>query len=90
MQGAINKIPLASFMDHDKTGHVIIDPIIYQPFCDLCNSFECIHVKSAMSIKQVRVDFTEALGLICDECGNYNSKDADYCIKCGSKLAGVQ
>ena len=90
MQGAIKKIPIASFMDHEKTGHVIIDPIIHQPVCDLCNSFECIHVKSAMSIKQVRVDFAEALGLICDECGNYNPKGADYCIQCGSKLPGVQ
>ena len=90
MQDAIKKIPIASFMDHEKTGHVIIDPIIYQPFCDLCNFFECLHVKSAMSIKQVRANFNEALGLICDECGNYNSKDANYCIKCVSKLPEVQ
>ena len=90
MQSAIKKLPIASFMDHDKTGQIIIEPLTHLPFCDMCNSFKCLHVKYAMSFEQVRINLTESLRLTCLKCGNYNSKDANYCDQCGSKLPEVQ
>ena len=90
MQGTIKKLPIASFMDHDKTGQIIIEPLTHLPFCDMCDSFDCMHVKYAMSFEQVRINLTESLRLTCSKCGNYNSKDANYCDQCGSKLPEVQ
>ena len=90
MQSGISKIPIASFMDHDKTGQIIIERLTDLPFCEMCNSFDCVHVKYAMSFEQVRINLTESLRLTCLKCGNYNSKDANYCDQCGSKLPEVQ
>ena len=90
MQSAVTRIPIASFKDRKKTGQVIIEPVTHLPYCDLCNSFNCIHVKYAMSFKQARINLTESLRLTCSKCGNYNSKDANYCDQCGSKLPEVQ
>ena len=90
MQSIIKKLPIASFMDHDKTGQIIIEPLTHLPFCDMCDSFDCMHVKYAMSFEQVRINLTESLRLTCLKCGNFNYKDAVYCIKCGSKLPEVQ
>ena len=89
MQSAVTRIPVASFQDHNKTGQIIIEPLTHLPYCDLCNSFNCIHVKYAMSYKQARINFNESLKLICSKCGNYNSKGANYCDQCGSRLRGV-
>jgi ribosomal protein L40E len=90
MPSAITRVPIASFMDHEKTGQIIIEPLTHLPFCDMCNSFDCLHVKYAMSYKQVKINFNESLRLICSKCGNYNSKDANYCDNCGTRLPGVQ
>ena len=90
MQSTIKKIPIASFMDHDKTGQIIIEPLTHLPFSDMCNSFKCLHVKYAMSFDQVRINLVESLKRICPHCGNYNTKDADYCVNCGSKVIEVQ
>jgi hypothetical protein len=51
---------------------------------------QIIHVKYAMSLDQVRINLTESLRLTCLKCGNFNYKDAVYCIMCGSKLPEVQ
>ena len=90
MHSTITRVPIASFMDHDKAGQIIIEPLAHLPFCDMCNSFDCLHVKYALSYKQVRINFNESLRLICSKCGHYNYKDANYCDNCGSKLHGVQ
>ena len=90
MQSTIKKIPIASFMDHEKIGQIIIEPLTHLPFCDMCDSFDCMHVKYAMSFEQVRINLTESLKRICPHCGNYNTKDADYCVNCGSKVIEVQ
>ncbi|AAT42940.1 zinc-ribbon domain-containing protein [Picrophilus oshimae] len=82
----LNKIAIASFMDNGIAGNIIIDNDILRPYCDLCNSFNCIHVRYAMSVAQIRNDFNESLKLICKECGHYNPKDANYCEMCGKKL----
>ena len=76
--------------DHEKIGQIIIEPHTRLPFCDMCDSFECLHVKYAMSFKQVRINLTESLRLTCSKCGNFNYKDANYCGQCGSKLPEVQ
>ena len=89
MQSAVTRIPVASFHDHDRIGDIIIDRDTYAPFCEMCQSFKCYHVKYALSFKQFRIDFKESLELICRKCGNYNSKGANYCDQCGSKLREV-
>ena len=82
----LNKMVIASFMDNGITGHIIIDNDILRPYCDLCNSFKCIHVRYAMSVAQIRDDFNESLKLICKECGYFNSKGSKFCEMCGSSL----
>jgi ribosomal protein L40E len=89
MQSAVTRIPVASFQDHDKTGAIIIDHVTHAPFCEMCQSFKCHHVKYALTFKQFRINFKESVKLICSECGNYNSKDAKYCTQCGSKIRKV-
>ena len=89
MQSAVTRIPVASFQDHDKIGDIIIDRDTYAPFCEMCQSFKWYHVKYALSFEQFRIDFKESLKLICLDCGNYNSKGANYCTQCGSKLREV-
>ncbi len=82
----LSPVPIASFMDGDKTGQVIIDKFTLKPFCNLCNSFNCIHVKYVFSFEQARINFNESLKLICKECRHCNPKDANYCEMCGEKL----
>ena len=89
MQSSVTRIPVASFQDHDKIGDIIIDRDTHAPFCEMCQSFKCYHVKYAMSFEQFRINFKESLELICGKCDNYNSKGANYCTKCGSKLREV-
>ena len=89
MQSAVTRIQVASFMDHDKIGDIIIDRDTYAPFCEMCQPFKCYHVKYAMSFEQFRIDFKESIKLICLDCGTYNSKGANYCDQCGSKLREV-
>ena len=86
----LSPVPIASFMDHEKMGQIIIEKFTMLPYCDLCNSFDCLHVKYAMSYKQARINFNESLRLICSKCGHYNSRDANYCTHCGTKLREVQ
>ena len=90
MKSGISKMPIASVKDGDKIGQIIIERLTDLPFCEMCNSFDCLHVKYAMSFEQVRINLTESLRLTCLKCGNYNSKDANYCDQCGSKLPEVQ
>ena len=65
MQITIKKIPIASFMDHEKIGQIIIEPLTHLPFCDMCNSFDCMHVKYAMSFKHVSLRDSVKLILTC-------------------------
>ena len=90
MQSGISKMPIASVKDGDKIGQIILERLTRLPFCEMCNSFDCIHVKYAMSFEQVRINLVESLKRICPHCGNYNTKDADYCVNCGSKVIEVQ
>ena len=90
MKSGISKMPIASVKDGDKIGQIILERLTRLPFCEMCNSFDCLHVKYAMSFEQVRINLTESLRLTCLKCGNFNYKDAVYCIKCGSKLPEVQ
>ena len=90
MESGISKMPIASVKDVDKTGQIILERLTRLPFCEMCNSFDCLHVKYAMSLDQVRINLTESLRLTCLKCGNFNYKDAVYCIMCGSKLPEVQ
>ena len=89
MQSAVTRMPVASFMDHDKIGDIIIDRDTYAPFCEICQSLKCYHVKYALSVERFRIDFKESIKLICLDCGNYNSKGANYCTHCGSNLREV-
>ena len=90
MQNAsMNRIPIASFSDNGRIGYILIDRLISAPYCELCESFQCVHVKYLMSLESGRQSFKETLKLICGECGSYNSKNAIFCIKCGSKLREV-
>ena len=82
----LNKIVIASFLDDDKTGHIIIDSDRKEPFCDLCNSFDCIHVKYAMVNENIKKEFNDSLKLICRECGYFNLKGSKFCIMCGTPL----
>ena len=82
----LNKIVIASFMDNGITGHIIIDNDILRPYCDLCDSFKCTHVKYAMLNENIREEFYGSLKLICKECGYFNSKGSKFCIMCGSSL----
>ena len=90
MESGISKMPIASVKDGDKTGQIILERLTRLPFCEMCNSFDCLHVKYAMSLDQVRINLTESLRLTCLKCGNFNYKDAVYCTMCGSKLPEVQ
>jgi ribosomal protein L40E len=90
MQSAITKVPIASVKDQEKTCSIIIEKYTHLPFCEMCDSFDCLHVKYAMSLEQVRIDYLASLKRICSKCGHYNSRDAHYCDNCGSRLPGVQ
>ena len=83
----LSNVPIASVMDGDKICQIIIEKFTLKPFCEMCNSFDCIHVKYAMSFKQVRKNFIESVKRICHNCGHYNDTDANYCVHCGIKLA---
>ena len=86
---SMNRIPIASFNDNGRIGYILIDHLISAPYCELCESFQCVHVKYLMSLESGKQSFKETLKLICGECGNYNSKDAKYCTQCGSRLREV-
>ncbi len=86
----LNKIVIASFLDDGEIGYIIIDTYTLSPYCDLCDSFNCIHVKMFMSNEQAREDLNEALRLICRECGFFNPKGSKFCIMCGSALGDGQ
>jgi ribosomal protein L40E len=90
MQSAITRVPIASVNDQEKTCNIIIEPHTHMPFCDMCNSFDCMHVKYAMTIEKVRIQYLASLKRICAKCGNYTPKDAKHCDKCDSKVRVVQ
>ena len=90
MQSAITKVPIASVKDQEKTCSIIIEKYTHLPFCEMCDSFDCLHVKYAMSLEQVRIDYLASLKRICSKCGNYTPKGARHCDKCGSKVRVVQ
>ena len=81
-----NWITVASFSEKGKIGHIIKDRI-HIPFCDLCDSFHCIHVEYSKALEH-RVAFINSMGPKCPECGNHNYEEAFYCSHCGARLEG--
>lgn len=84
----VNRMVLGAVKCHDdgNTGLIIVDHETLRPKCELCNSFNCFHVKYAMSLPAIREDYKKSVKSLCLKCLHSNFSDALFCVKCGSKL----
>ena len=63
-----------------------IEPVNGEPYCELCKSYQCVHVKYASALKEVKAEQERMLKRICKGCNNYVLEDGIYCDQCGEKL----
>ena len=84
----IRKIPIGAVMEHDTGLYtlIVIDRESLRPYCEECDSFDCIHVKYLMASEVARKNYHDYLKMICKECGYFNLKGSKFCIMCGTPL----